>query len=189
MSSQLPRLWIPRTSMSAASLAGLIFLSGCGGRSEYQEVTSEDVEHAEAHADAHHHHHHVAPHGGHLIELGDHLLNAEVLLEADTGRLVIYLLDAHAENTAPVALEQIEFDVEGGTPIVLAAEPQDNDPPGHSSRFVASGDAVTVDDIEELHGSLTIEVDGQSYTGELSHDHGHDHDGHDHEHHTDHDHE
>jgi len=164
--------------LCALCALSLGFLSGCGGGGGgYQEVTSEDVQHAEEHGDEHHHHAHEAPHGGHLIELGEHQFNAEVVLEKDTGRLVVYVLDAHAENSVPVALEQIEFAVEGGPPIVLAAEAQESDPQGHSSRFAASGDSVTVNDIEELHGSVQIEIDGTSYTGELSHDHEeHDHD-------------
>lgn len=164
-------------ALSAAFLAGVLILPGCsGGGGDYSPVTQEDVEQAEAHVDDHHHHAHEAPHGGHLIELGDHQYNAEVVMEAD-GRLVVYILDAHAENAVPVPLEQIEFAVEGGAPITLTAEPLEGEPEGQSSRFTASADAVPVDDIEALHGSLQIEIEGASYSGELSHDHDeHDHD-------------
>lgn len=168
--------------LSALCAAGLFSVVGCGSGGGYQDVTDEDVRHAEEHVDEHHHHHHEAPHGGHLIELGEHQYNAEVVLD-DSGQLVVYVLDAHAENAVAIAQEQIEFAVEGGSPIVLTAEAQEGDPEGKSSRFVAAGDAVNVDDAEELHGSLTVEIDGNSFTGELAHDHeGHDHDheGHDH---------
>ncbi|MGD9853657.1 MAG: hypothetical protein AB7U20_01780 [Planctomycetaceae bacterium] len=164
---------------SIAGVASLLVMSGCGGGGggDYAPVTAKDVEHAESHVHDHDHHAHAAPHGGHLIELGEHQYNAEIVLEAEAGRLVVYVLDAHAENAFPVPLEQIEFSVEGGAPITLTAEPQDGEPEGQSSRFVAAGAAVTFGDIEELHGSLKIEINGSSYTGALTHDHDeHDHD-------------
>ena len=45
------------------------------------------------------HHVHVAPHGGQLLEVGEHGsgFNLELLLHPD-GFLKIYVLDAHAEN-------------------------------------------------------------------------------------------
>jgi hypothetical protein len=43
-------------------------------------------------------HAHSAPHGGVLVELGDHAANLEVLREAATGKLTVWILDGHAEN-------------------------------------------------------------------------------------------
>ncbi|MBX3439824.1 MAG: hypothetical protein KF861_20205 [Planctomycetaceae bacterium] len=172
----LPRLVPGASRVAVLTSAVLLGLTGCGGGGGYTAVTDQDVEQAEAHIDDHHHHAHTAPHGGHLIELGDHQYVAEVVLEeAEGGRLVVYFLDAHAENAVAIPLEKIEFAVEGGEPITLAAEPQDGDAAGSSSRFSASGDSVTVTDIEELHGGLTVEIQGTTYTGALSHSHDHDH--------------
>ncbi|MBK8913668.1 MAG: hypothetical protein IPM64_03540 [Phycisphaerales bacterium] len=44
-------------------------------------------------------HSHLAPHGGVLVELGDHDANAELLLDVDTGRLRLWLLDGCAANS------------------------------------------------------------------------------------------
>ena len=44
------------------------------------------------------HHAHTAPHGGTLIEIGDHQYTLELLREASAGTLTAYLLDAHAEH-------------------------------------------------------------------------------------------
>jgi len=44
------------------------------------------------------HHAHVAPHGGTLVEVGEHQFNVELVHDADDGRLTAYVLDAHAED-------------------------------------------------------------------------------------------
>lgn len=169
---------------SALLVGGLCFLlAGCGSGESYETVTSEDADRAEAHADEHDHHH-EAPHGGHLIELGEHQYNAEVLLEG--GQLVVYLLDAHAENPVAIDAESIAFLVEEGESITLQAEAQDGDADGTSSRFAA---AVEFDDLEEIHGSVQATIKETEYTGALSHDHDDDHDhAEDHEH-DEHDHD
>ena len=172
--SNLLAPWLGRVCVIA-----LLGFWGCGGGDAYREVTEEDAHRAEQHAHEHHHHVHDAPHGGHLIELGEHEYSAEVVHDADKGQLIVYVLDAHAENAVPVALEQIEFAVEGGETIVLVADSQEGDPQGKASRFLATGDAAAaITDIEGLHGTVTIEINGKPYSGELSHEH--DHDSHEH---------
>ncbi|MCA9077821.1 MAG: hypothetical protein KDA93_22530 [Planctomycetaceae bacterium] len=172
-----PHLRLVPTTLALLGLGSFLVLSGCGDGGGYAPVTDKAVEEAEAHPHEEHEHHHEAPHGGHLIELGDHLFNAEVVLDKDAGQLIVYVLDAHAENAQGVAQEQIEFAVEGGDAIALAADPQESDAEGHASRFTASGDQIAaIEDIEHLHGSVTVEINGESYTGELTHDHDHGHD-------------
>jgi hypothetical protein len=170
-------------------VACLGLLIGCGSGTQFREVTESDAQHAEEHGDHHDHHEHAAPHGGHLIELGDHQYTAEVVSEKDPRRLVIYVLDAHAEAPVAVPLKEVTFTVEGGAGIVLAAVPQEGDAEGSASQFVAEGDAIAaIGDLEELHGALQIEIAGTPFHGKLMHDHDHDHD-HDHEHGEDPDHD
>lgn len=163
----------PRLTVLLSSFG--LLLAGCVGGENYETVTSEDADRAEAHAD-HHHHHHEAPHGGHLIELGDHQYNAEVLLEGEPKQLVVYVLDAHAENSVAIESASITFTPEEGEPIVLEAQPQEDDAEGKASKFVAS---TSLSDLEDLHGSVQVTIEGTEYAGKLSHDHDHDHD-HDH---------
>jgi hypothetical protein len=159
----------PRLTALFSSLC--VALAGCAGGENYQTVTPEDADRAEAHAD-HHHHHHEAPHGGHLIELGDHQYNAEVLLEGEPPQLVVYVLDAHAENAVAIESTSITFAPEEGEPIVLEAQPQEGDAEGKASKFVA---ATSLTDLEDLHGSVQVTIGGTEYAGQLSHDHDHDH--------------
>ncbi len=174
-------------SPALLSMACFMAAVGCGEGGGYAPVTQESVDQAEAHVHEEHAHHHEAPHGGHLIELGDHQYNAEVVLEGAEHRLVIYILDAHAENAVAIPQEQIEFAVEGGETLSLAAERQADDPEGQASRFAGTGEIIAaIDDIEKLHGSVSVEINGENYSGTLAHDHeGHDHEGHDHEGHAD----
>lgn len=43
-------------------------------------------------------HAHRAPHGGTLVEVGEHAYNLEFVREPETGKLSAYVLDGHAEN-------------------------------------------------------------------------------------------
>jgi hypothetical protein len=57
-------------------------------------------------------HEHSAPHGGVLIELGEELAHAEVVLDAATGRLTAYALDGEAEKSIRIKQSEIEIVVE-----------------------------------------------------------------------------
>lgn len=63
------------------------------------------------------HHEHVAPHGGTLIELGEHQYQLEWVSDSGVGRLTLYVLDAHAENYVRIAMPSI---------VVLLKTPQGN---------------------------------------------------------------
>jgi hypothetical protein len=172
----------------AASLLLPILLCGCPAGDEFETVTTEDAEQAESHVDEHHHDH-EAPHGGHLIELGDHQYNAEVVLEGDPKQLAVYLYDAHAENAVSIESQPLTFVPEEGEPISLEPQPQEGDAEGQSSRFVGSGAGVEgLSDLEALHGSLTVTIEGTEFTGNLEHAHDHEHE-HEHEGEGAHDHE
>lgn len=58
-----------------------------------------------------HEHHHAAPHGGSLIELGDHVAHIELVLVADTGTVTAYLLDGEAENALRVPEPALAIDI------------------------------------------------------------------------------
>jgi hypothetical protein len=60
-------------------------------------------------------HTHTAPHGGELVELGDHQYNLELVYDGGRGVLQVWVLDGHAENfiRLPIAGFQIEVDVDG----------------------------------------------------------------------------
>jgi hypothetical protein len=54
-------------------------------------------------------HAHTAPHGGTLVEIGEHAYNLELVRDAAAGKLTAYLLDGHAENFVRLAAPSIEL--------------------------------------------------------------------------------
>jgi len=184
------------TSLSRASLAvmlGLvIFVTGCGDKKKTAEFAPvknlpENVKNVHGHAHA------EGPHGGHVFDLGDHAYMGEITFDAKANALTVYVLDHH-DMKKSVASDSTEITAElqidkKPTKFQLKAAPLENDPKGKSSRFELKGNAVIAEhikDAEDLHGNVTVSVNGKSYKGTISHDHGghddhgHDHHGHDH---------
>ncbi len=54
-------------------------------------------------------HSHQAPHGGTLIEIGEHAFNLELVRDPVAGKLTAYVLDGHAENFVRTAAPAIEL--------------------------------------------------------------------------------
>jgi hypothetical protein len=100
----------------------LLLTSGCGDKSspggdpahehgghESHDAPAEEgweveVSEESDHDHEGHGHDHEAPHGGTLIALGDHFAHLEIIHDATTGAITVYVLDGEAEN--PVRIEQ-----------------------------------------------------------------------------------
>jgi hypothetical protein len=94
---------------------------------------------------AHGHHHHTAPHGGTLVELGDHQFNLELVRDAATGTLTAYVLDGHAENFVRISLPMLPITATvGGVPqplsLMATANAATGETIGATSQFVAQAD-------------------------------------------------
>lgn len=59
-------------------------------------------------------HAHVAPHGGTLVEIGDHQFNVEFVHNEENGTLSAYTLDAHAENFLRTAMTSFDVIISAG---------------------------------------------------------------------------
>jgi hypothetical protein len=160
-----------------------LIIAGCGKPKEnFQTVSEADAKKAEENSKKEAASHvHKAPHGGELIEIGDHQYNVELVL-AD-GSLTAYVLGGHAEESIAIKQKTLVFDIEddegGEVGIKLEADPQEGDDDGLSSRFVAKADAVpdTLKSLEDVHGHVHINIFDKEFVGELDHDEeGHDHD-------------
>lgn len=91
------------------------------------------------------HHHHVAPHGGTLIEVGEHQSALELVRDATLGTLTVYVLDAHAENFVRVPAKSIEviIAVKGRTEklsLAAVANELSGETVGDTSQFTAQAD-------------------------------------------------
>ena len=102
-------------------------------------------EHAGHDHSAHTQHAHAAPHGGTLIELGEHAFNVELVRDAATGKLTAYLLDGHAENFVRVSAPSFEITatVAGAKKtltLVAVANAATGEKVGATSQFEATAD-------------------------------------------------
>jgi hypothetical protein len=71
-------------------------------------------------------HNHPAPHGGQLVELGEHGsgFNLELVLH-EQGFLQIYVLDAHVQNFIRISANSIDIEItdQNGTARIITCEP------------------------------------------------------------------
>ena len=142
-------------------------LVGCSQHTE-PPATTPGSEHAHAH---------TAPHGGHLIALGDHAANLEIVLDNTTGSMDLYVLDGHAEGSVRLSVPTLNFDVKpvGAESIAVTLHAVENpltgETVGDTSHFSARAvpQLVGLTDID-----LTIpviEVGGVGYADVAAHLH------------------
>ncbi len=82
-------------------------------------------------------HVHAAPHGGVLVELGAHAHSLEVVRDPELGEVMLYVLDAHAENFVRIAAPQLEVLWNGKTlPLLATGNPATGEAVGATSLFV-----------------------------------------------------
>jgi hypothetical protein len=96
-------------------------MTGCGDSADHRH---SDIGHLDI-SDDHAGHDHAPPMGGHLIELGDHEFQVELVLYPETGALEAYVWDGHAERDVPIAMKTLTVNVSVGetsTAIVLNGE-------------------------------------------------------------------
>jgi len=111
---------------------------------------------------AHAKHAHAAPHGGTLVELGEHAFNLEFVRDAATGKLTAYLLDGHAESFVRISAPSFEITatVAGAKQtltLVAVANAATGEKVGATSQFEATADWLkTTATFEGVITSLSI---------------------------------
>ncbi len=121
------------------------------------------------------HEHGPGPHGGTVIEFGKY--HGEFVVDHAKKQATVYILDGKVKNAVPIAAEKLLLNIK--TPQFqadLMAVPQESDPKGKSSRFVATHDNLGKE--QEFEGTVSGEVDGKPYLGDFKEEahKGHDHD-------------
>lgn len=151
-------------------LAGVLLLAGGCDRSA-QGGSAGGAAKAHDHSHDHDHDHgHKAPHGGVLIELGDHAASVEIVFDAAAGKLTLYTFDGCAENTARIKQDTVAVRV---TPtgkneareLKLAARENalTGEKPGDAAEFAATDDSLK--GATALDGVIAkIEIKGQGYS-------------------------
>ena len=122
------------------------------------DETAQIFENVETHAD-------VPPHGGEVIQLGNHVAHAEVVLVPDTGEVTVHILDGEGRPGKRIAQPSILVDVETSGRAVrleLKAAPLDGETSGDASRFSALSEEL----LRTGQARITLRwvlVDGQTF--------------------------
>lgn len=132
----------------------------------HHERGDDHEDHDHDHDD--HRHHHESPHGGTLVPLGDHVAHLEVVPDASSGELVVYVLDAEAERGVPVSGDvlRLRLTPEGRPPFSLelrgVSNPLTGELAGQSSEF--RGRHEGLEGVERLEVFLeAVEVRGMRF--------------------------
>lgn len=166
-------------------LAVFAMASGCGTRPAASPASAAHVSDAAGHDEAGHDHAELGPHGGHLIELGDDAYHAEILHDDHTHAVSIYLLDGKAENTVAIEAPELTIEVKAdgdSRRYSLAAVDLGQGDGSHTFCFESvDKDLCHALDEEDSQSVLSVDIEGQSFTGSIVHVHDHDHN-HDYDH-------
>jgi hypothetical protein len=112
-------------------------------------------------------HVHSAPHGGTLVELGQHVYNVELVRDRDAGKLSLYVLDGHAENFIRIPAPAIELvAITGGERRTLTlravANAATGETVGDTSQFEAQADWLR--SASQFPGTISsIEIRGSQF--------------------------
>lgn len=109
-------------------------------------------------------HSHEGPHGGHLLEVGDHIAHLEVMHDESAGKMTIYVLGADAKSALTgTNSPQIKLSTDSG-PKVLSTTAIS----GEAGAFTATNSALMTHAPE---GRISIEIGGKTYNPALEHHH------------------
>lgn len=173
-----------RTNLSLLTVLcgslSLALVAGCGETTPPSPPPSKPVAHSEGDGHAEHAHPEVGPHKGHLIELGNEEYHAELVHAEDAGgKVTIYVLDSAAKKAVPIEATELTINLKHdgkGEQFKLAADPQEGDGEGKSSRFVSDDKELAEDlDADGTEARLVVEIAGKSFTGEIKHEHADEH--------------
>jgi len=151
-------------------LLGAAILVGCAkvGESPKKQSTQK------AGADAAHEHD-KSPHGGTIIEFGKH--HAEFCVDHAKKEATVYILNGSLKKNVPITAKQLLLTIKSPSfQADLVAAPQEGDPQGKSSRFIAIHENLGKE--QEFEGTVSGEFDGKPYLGDFKEEA---HEGHAHE--------
>ena len=124
----------------ALLIPAILLTSGCGKKDDHaghDHSAGKDDDHGHAHS---------AKMGGQLVEVGSHNFNLELLRDGTSGKLTLWVLDAHAENFVRLTNDTLVVEVADAgkieTVVLKAtANPATGEKVGDTSQFEALSDA------------------------------------------------
>jgi hypothetical protein len=143
------------TRLLLALVGVACFATACSKSHDHDHKKSGHAEHV-----------HKAPHGGTLVELGDHAYNVELLRDPATGKLTAWILDAHAENFVRIPAPAIQLVANvANTPqnllLTAVANPATGETVGNTSQFEIQADWLKT--AAAFSGTLTVGIKGTKF--------------------------
>ncbi len=154
----------------ACGVLGCALVVGCG--QPPAAATKPEVKGDKEKAKDDDHDHGPGPHKGTVLELGKY--HGEFTVDHPTKTATVYVLDGGVKNAAPIAAGKLGLSIKSPAfQVDMKAMPQEGDPPGKASRFVAVHDNFGKE--QEFEGTVNVVIDGKPYAGDFKeedHDHG-----------------
>ena len=103
--------------------------------------------------------------------------HGELCVDHGKKQITVYILDGGVKKSVPISVEKLMLSIK--TPQFqadLLASPQDGDPKGSASRFIATDERFGKE--QEFEGTVSGVIDGKPYLGDFKeephadHDHG-----------------
>ncbi|HEX2852009.1 MAG TPA: hypothetical protein VHO24_02135 [Opitutaceae bacterium] len=147
----------------ALTLIAALLVAGCGPDKAVPPAPTSMETTAPRHV-------HAAPHGGTLVEIGEHTYTIEFVRDAEAGKLSAYILDGHAENFIRIAAKS--FDViatlPGGAQTITLnakADPATGEKVGDTSLFEGQADWLKTTPVFDaavarlnIHGTSVLNI-------------------------------
>lgn len=180
-------------------VAGLLLPAGCGDQAPTKPAPVAKAGDHDGEEGHHHHHSHgeKGPHNGALVAIGEDAAHLEVVLDAETGKVTVYILDGEAKNPIPLKADKLELAFtkehdhaegagekkaaeelpETGTLVLAAVEPG-----ADGSTSVYAGESEALKGADEFDAVLTsISIGGKDYPNvKFNYPEGNEHDHHHH---------
>lgn len=148
--------------LAAYLLTAGLMVAGCGQPAPTSQKA--DPKAATKGGGEENHDHDEGPHGGTVMDFGKY--HAEFTVDHKAKAATVYILDGKVKNAVPVAAAKLLLSIKAPSfQTDLVAAPQDGDPKGKASRFVAKHDNFGKE--QEFEGILSGEVDGKQYAVEF----------------------
>ena len=142
------------------TICGLALL-GCGEKPAPTPATTAPAASAGGHS------HGAGPHGGAVADWGGGAYHVEFTVDHDKKEATVYVLGSDGKTTKPIKAQKITLSIDDPAfQVDLAAQPQDGEPAGKSSRFVGQHENLGI--VREFAGSITGELDGTPYAADFA---------------------
>jgi hypothetical protein len=146
--------------IAALTICGLSLL-GCSEKPAPAPATTAPPAAAGGHS------HGAGPHGGAIADWGGGAYHVEFTVDHDKKEATVFVLGSDGNTSKSIKTDKITLSIDDPAfQVDLAAQPQDGDAEGESSRFIGQHDNLGI--VREFSGSIAGELDGTPYAADFA---------------------